>query len=132
MLTMFEHLQRIWERMRFFERNKDQLQEPRYNYVLDNDENAIIYLSLQPDDLLHPYSTPGYDVLNYEIYDFIDTQAYPIPVQYPLIIRIQDRGISQERKTLVERLIQSHYAFGLDDKRDDLRWNRLKIGRAHV
>lgn len=115
------------KRVRKYEKERKSLQEfVEKEYVEDG--RAVLTLYLKDDSTLYePFSYGSQKDLSRDIYEYIDDKIYYIPVHYPVIIRFLNSELSDEEEKQISAYIKEHYALMLQDKRLDLRLNRVKI-----
>lgn len=85
------------------------------------DENGTANIDVYPDELYSKLS--GGEDINGEIVDYIESQAYFIPTEYPLNIRLH--GVKEEEREKFTKKIKEHYWIRLADTKDDLRRNGI-------
>lgn len=78
------------------------------------------------EDIFSPYSYPDYDYLNPEFVSYIESNAYYIPLVYPLVIKVRGYHFTEEKKRQIQKVIKDHFGLKLGDKQIDLRNNSHK------
>jgi len=95
---------------------------------LDAERNAVILLNGEAvTNWYHPLSMAQQLEIDPAIFEYIDTKAYPIPVQYPLNIELHNCKLSPDEQATISRLIREHYTLILHDKKLDLRTNMIRV-----
>ncbi len=92
-------------------------------------ENGLAYISCNVRgiwDIVHPYSVRGYEILNRQFSDFIDENAYHIPVEYPIVLEICGVKFSENQQAVIEKAVSDFYALRLADSEFDLLRNKKK------
>lgn len=103
--------------------NAKELRKYAIEKYVNKDGIAQIKIYLNNDELYDSFSNPLDPELNPAIFDYIDKEAYYIPVEYPLeiIVVSEDKNMDIKR---VEELIKKHYWKRLADLDDDLHKNK--------
>lgn len=78
------------------------------------------------EDIFSYYSYPDYDYLNPEFVSYIESNAYYIPLTYPLVIKMRGYRFTEEEKKQVQKVIRDHFGLKLGDKQIDLSNNSRK------
>lgn len=94
-------------------------------YVEDGKAYIECHLNSLGDIFSH-YSYPDNDYLNKEFVSYIESNAYYIPLDYPLVIRLKGYHFTEEEKKQVKKVIKDHFGLKLGDKQIDLRNNGQK------
>jgi len=92
-------------------------------------ENGLAYISCNVrgiGDIVNPYSVRGYEVLNSQFAEFIDENAYHIPVEYPIVLEICGVNFTDMQQKTITRIISSYYALRLGEKTLDLETNQKR------
>lgn len=76
--------------------------------------------------LFNPLSYGKQRDLNSDIYALIDTKLFTIPLKYPVRICFHGGVPDPQIQDEIRQVIQEHYTFLLQDKKEDLRINLLK------
>lgn len=97
-------------------------------YYLDEMGNTVIRIQLENiQDAFSVYSPYGYEELNRELADYIDSIVYHIPLENSIVL-LFDCGIaSDEEKGKVRQAVYDYYGLRLEDKNQDFRINRWKM-----
>lgn len=77
--------------------------------------------------LFEPLSIGPQRELNRDIYDFIDSKIYYVPLKRPVSLRFCRSTLSAEGEAMVRAAIKKHYDLILLDKGLDLKLNAIKI-----
>lgn len=84
---------------------------------------ANIDVFMDGNEYLDPYSDPNNPELSEDFINYIENQAYYIPVDYPLQVTLHS---SEKIDTdAIENKIKEHYWKQLSDKEDDLKNNKI-------
>lgn len=94
----------------------------KINDLKINDNEAYIYLNVTNlDNIKSEYSTNHQVILKKEFYETIENLASFIPLDYPLVLEIQNNIFSSEEKILVRRLIRNHFSLVTISKEMELK-----------
>lgn len=97
-------------------------------YYLDEMGNAVIRIQLENiQDAFSAYSPYGYEELNRELADYIDSIVYHIPLENSIVLMFDCGMASDEEKQKVRQAVLDYYGLRLEDKKQDFRINRWKI-----
>ncbi|MDD2955905.1 MAG: hypothetical protein PHD67_06280 [Oscillospiraceae bacterium] len=98
-------------------------------------DNGIAYISCSVrsiEDVINPYSVKGYEDLNPELANYIEENAYHIPVEYPIVLEICGGSFSPAEKKVIEETVLDHFGLKLGDAQLDLSQNRANSLRLLV
>lgn len=114
-------------RVKQYEKQRKSLREyVDREYVEDG--RAVVNVLLQEEcSLYEPFSYGCQKELSGDIYDYIDSKIYYIPVHYQITIRFLNSNLPEQEEKKVSSYIKEHYTLILQDKRLDLKINKLKI-----
>jgi len=103
--------------------NSKELRKYAIEKYVNKDGIAQIKIYLKNEELYDSFSNPLDPELNPAIFDYIEQEAYYIPVEYPLeiIVVSEDKNMDIQR---IENLIKKHYWKRLADLDDDLHKNK--------
>lgn len=90
------------------------------------DGRAVVTVLLQESTLYEPLSYGNQKELSRDIYDYIDSKIYYIPVRYPITIRFLKSHLQPGEEKEISEYIKEHYTLILQDKRLDLKINTWK------
>lgn len=91
------------------------------------DGNAYISCKVNSiDDIISSYSIKGYEWINKDFADYLEENAYYIPVEYPVIIEICGHHFEPGEQELIRRVIKDYFGLKLGDKNIDLDINSEK------
>lgn len=95
-------------------------------YKVGEDGFAVIAVnSYEGLEWYDPLSCGGQRNLNREIFEYIDTQAYIVPVEYPLRIEVMNCRLDESECEKVSLLIKEHYARLHWESLINIRKNRM-------
>lgn len=92
-------------------------------------EDGQAYISIKVDsinDIISRYSIKEYEWINIEFADYIEKNAYYIPVEYPIVIEICGCEFSEEEKALIDEVIHDYFGLKLGDTVINLDINSRK------
>ena len=80
-----------------------------------------------PDDfpIFDPLAPADYEIINEDIYNYIDKQIYFVPSEYDITINFIGKDLSNDEQQLIKKALQDHYNLQVYDKLDDIRRNRI-------
>lgn len=123
---------KISKRMRL-ERNKRSFQRMKvdyYKYIKDFYlEDGLAYISCNVTDyydIIDPYSVEGYEWLRKEFTDFVESNAFYIPIEYPIVLEICGCRFREKDRKVIRETIGDYYELKLGDKQMELRDNMHK------
>ena len=109
------------------EENKRRIRKMKidYNrYVKDfylEDGIAVISCNVSDYyDIIDRYSVEGYEWLNEHFARFIESNAFYIPVEYPIVLEICGMKFSRKQRNAIVETIQDYYQLKLGDKQMEL------------
>ena len=109
------------------EENKRRIRKMKidYNrYVKDfylEDGIAVISCNVSDYyDIIDRYSVEGYEWLNEHFARFIESNAFYIPVEYPIVLEICGMKFSRRQRSAIVETIQDYYQLKLGDKQMEL------------
>lgn len=112
-------------------RNFSKMKVDYYRYVKDFYlEDGLAYISCNVNDyhdVISAYSVEGYEWLNEEFADFVESNSEYIPVEYPIVLEICGGAFSKEQQDTIVETIHDYYELKLGDKQLDLRNNTYRI-----
>ena len=117
---------RIKSNIKYFRKKEVDLGKFVNHYYI---ENGLAYISCNVKgifDIVNPYSVENYEVINSGFADFIEENAYYIPVEYPIVLEICGTNFTADQQEMVKRIVADYYALRLGDKQIDLKINRNK------
>lgn len=115
------------KRVRLYEKQRNSLREHIDKEYVENGR-AVVNVILQEDTTLYgPFSYGCQKDLSGDLYEYIDSKIYYIPVRYPIIIRFLNSNLIAQEEKKISSYIKEHYTLILQDKRLDLKINTLKI-----
>lgn len=92
-------------------------------------ESGLAYISSNIEgyyDVVDRYSVEGYEWLNSEFANFIETNAYYIPVSYPIVLEICGGHLTEKQQEAIVETVSDYYALQLGDHQFELDNNRRK------
>lgn len=96
-------------------------------------ENGLAFISSKPQNfhsIISSYSVNGYEWLNEDFAKYIESNAYYIPTEYPIVLEIC--GVySQKEKEVIDETIHDYYSLKLGDKQIDLL-NNIKTIKSTI
>lgn len=93
------------------------------------DGNAYISCRVHSiNDIISSLSIKGYEWINKDFANYIEENAYYIPVEYPIIIEICGHHFEPEEQELIIRVVKDYFGLKLGDKNIDLDINSEKSG----
>ena len=124
---------RISRRSRL-EKNKRRIRRMKvdYNkYVKDfylEDGLAIISCNVNGYyDIIDRYSVEGYEWLNDSFARFLESNAFYIPVEYPIVLEICGTKLNRKQREVITETIHDYYELKLGDKQMELNDNTRRI-----
>jgi hypothetical protein len=117
---------RIKSNIKYFRKKEVDLGKFVNHYYI---ENGLAYISCNVKgifDIVNPYSVENYEVINSGFADFIEENAYYIPVEYPIVLEICGTNFTAGQQEMIKRIVTDYYALRLGDKQIDLKINRNK------
>ncbi len=99
--------------VKLFESRKGHLE---YRIKRDYIRNGIAILPCRISDyhdVISPYSVMGCESLNPEFADYVKTNTEMTPTEYPIVLNIIGRNLSQEEKDVIEDIILDDCAYNL-------------------
>ncbi len=93
-------------------------------------EDGLAYISCNVEgyhDIIHPHSVIGYEWLNETFANFVESNAFYIPVEYPIVLKICGCRFSKKRQETIKETISDYYELKLGDKQLDLNNNTQRI-----
>lgn len=124
---------RISRRSRL-EKNKRRIRRMKvdYNkYVKDfylEDGLAIISCNVNGYyDIIDRYSVEGYEWLNDSFARFLESNAFYIPVEYPIVLEICGTKFNRKQREVITETIHDYYELKLGDKQMELNDNTRRI-----
>lgn len=92
-------------------------------------ENGLAYISCNVRgyyDVIDVYSVNGYEWLNDSFARFIESNAYYIPPEYPIVLEICGTKFTKPQQDTIVQTIADYYSLKLGDKQLDLDVNRKR------
>lgn len=92
-------------------------------------EDGVAYISCNTrniSDIISSYSVKDYEWLNNDFISYIESNAYYIPLKYPITIELCGGYFSDTEKTIITKTIQDYFGLKLGDKQLDLNINTKK------
>ena len=124
---------RISRRSRL-EKNKRRIRRMKvdYNkYVKDfylEDGLAIISCNVNGyNDIIDRYSVEGYEWLNDSFARFLESNAFYIPFEYPIVLEICGTKFNRKQREVITETIHDYYELKLGDKQMELNDNTRRI-----
>ena len=124
---------RISRRSRL-EKNKRRIRRMKvdYNkYVKDfylEDGLAIISCNVNGYyDIIDRYSVEGYEWLNDSFARFLESNAFYIPFEYPIVLEICGTKFNRKQREVITETIHDYYELKLGDKQMELNDNTRRI-----
>lgn len=90
---------------------------------VNSDGFANIDVFMDGNEYFDPYSDPNAPELSEDFINYIEKQAYYIPVDYPLQVTLH--STEKIDADAIENKIKEHYWKELSDKEDDLKNNKI-------
>lgn len=118
---------RLRKNMRSFKKKKIDYSMYVKDFYL---ENGLAYISCNVRsyfDVIDKFSVNGYEWLDEEFARFVESNAYYIPVEYPIVLEICGGKFSKKQQDSIVETIADYYSLKLGDKQIDLDHNRNKI-----
>ncbi len=116
------------------EKNKRQFSRKKvdyYKYVKDFYlEDGLAYISCNVKDyydIIDSRSVEGYEWLDESFAWFIESNAFYIPIEYPIVLEICGKKFTQEQQDTIIETIGDYYELKLGDKQMDLSRNTYRI-----
>lgn len=94
-------------------------------------EKGNAYISCRVNsinDIVSSLSIRDYEWINKDFAEYIEDNAYYIPVEYPIIIEICGHHFDDSEQELITRVIKDYFGLKLGDKIIDLDINAEKSG----
>ncbi|MCR5300787.1 MAG: hypothetical protein K6D92_07875 [Erysipelotrichaceae bacterium] len=116
------------------ERNKRQFARKKvdyYKYVKDFYlEDGLAYISCNVKDyydIIDSRSVEGYEWLDESFAWFIESNAFYIPIEYPIVLEICGKKFTEQQQDTIIETIGDYYELKLGDKQMDLNNNTYRI-----
>ncbi len=103
--------------------NRKTLKEFAKEKYIDENGVANIHIYTKAETIYNPLTDPERPELADEIIDFIDSESYYIPTEYPIKVVLHSEDDLDE--SYIESKLKEHYWKKLADKDDDLKNNRI-------
>lgn len=104
-------------------KNRKTLKEFALERYVDDEGIANIHVEINEDNTFEQYAIEQNKTLSQELLEYIESEAYYIPVIYP--IRIIFHANFDIKEDEIEKMLKDYYWKKTVDKNDDLRTNRL-------
>lgn len=78
------------------------------------------------DDIISPYSVPGYESLNSEFVDYINDIADLVPKEYPIVLAIVGQKFTKEEQETIRNTIEDDFAYDLGSVEEENKYH-LKV-----
>lgn len=91
-------------------------------------ENQVAYIICKCDnlkDIVSKYSCEYYEVINKDFADYIEYNAYYIPTNYPIVIKIIGK-FNESEKGVINNVIKDYFGLKLGDKELDIKENNKR------
>lgn len=95
-------------------------------YYIEKGEAYISAKVNNIDDIISKYSTKGYEWINPEFVQYIEDNAYHIPVEESIVIEICGAEFNEEEQDTIQRVIKDYFGAHLADKKDELNLNKQR------
>ena len=116
------------------EKNKRRISKMKvdyYKYVKDfylEDGLAIISCNVTDYyDIINRYSVEGYEWLNEEFARFLESNAFYIPVEYPIVLEICGVKFNRKQRDAIKETLEDYYQLKLGDMQMELNSNTRRI-----
>lgn len=78
-------------------------------------------------DIIDRYSVEGYEWLNEEFTRFIESNAWYIPIEYPIVLEICGAKFTRAQRKAITETIQDYYQLKMGDKQMELHSNTFRV-----
>lgn len=122
-MPMSRRSRRLRKNLRSFRRKRVDYSRYVKDFYL---ESGLAYISCNIGryyDVIDRYSVEGYEWLNSRFAEFVETNAYYIPVAYPIVLEICGGNLSEKQKAAIEEAVADYYALKLGDQQLSLNDN---------
>ncbi len=86
------------------------------------DDEAYIYLKVKDlDSIISEYSFSDNYILEQDFLDTIEKCASLIPLEYPLVLEIENNTFTSEEKIRIRKLIRDHFSLQTITKEEELK-----------
>lgn len=119
-----------------FKKNKKvkKFRNTRFNYkkfvkdfYLENN-NAFISVKVNDiNDIISKYSIEYYEWLDNDFANFIQENAYYIPIEYDIILEITGHKFTESEKETIVKVIKTYFGLKVGDSELDLSINKRKL-----
>lgn len=79
------------------------------------------------DDLIHPYSVPGYEYLSGKLVGFLDTFRMLLPEKLPIVLEITGKQFADTEREMLDKTIWRHYGLILSEASRNLKKIKWRI-----
>ena len=117
---------------RYFRSKKIDYSKYIKDFYLDN---GIAYISCNVsgiEDIISKYSVEGYEDLNPEFAEYVDQNAYYIPLEYPIVLEICGGNFSEKEQLMISETISDYYKLKLGDAQLDLSRNASRSHKMFI
>lgn len=79
------------------------------------------------NDLIHPYSIPGYEYLTGTFVEFLNRFRPIIPRKVPIVLEITGTDFNDAQKNIIDRAIWMHYGLYLSEADINLKKKKIRL-----
>lgn len=119
---MFSH-----EKLKKYQKKKfEQFKKINELKISDNEAHILIKIN-DISEIISKNSVKYNEMLELSFIELIDRKVNYMPLDYPMVLEIQNKNLSSEEKILIRKLIKNYYSLKLAEKEMDLKQLKRKI-----
>lgn len=119
---MFSH-----EKLKKYQKKKfEQFKKINELKISDNEAHILIKIN-DISEIISKNSVKYNEMLELSFIELIDRKVNYMPLDYPMVLEIQNKTLSSEEKILIRKLIKNYYSLKLAEKEMDLKQLKRKI-----
>ena len=100
--------------------------QPEFS-ILDGDIARLVYHAGGPEDILHPFSVEGYEMLTADFMAWIDALRPMLPRRMPVLLEITGCHLTDRERQVIDNAIWTHYRIRLAEAREALTASEKKL-----
>ncbi|MCQ2566820.1 MAG: hypothetical protein MJ127_00235 [Mogibacterium sp.] len=97
------------------------------NIITEDGTAHLTYDAVEMNDIIHPYSVPGYESLSGRFVGFLERFRPVIPKKTPIVLEIAGKDFSKEEKDIIDKAIWMHYGLDLSEAAGNLKKMRVRM-----